>query len=71
MKNEGNQGRIEVRFGRPKGMDQMEGVIDGKMAYFWKISATQKLTFNQENQATNEMSASQEKQSFALKWPKL
>ena len=54
-----------------QGMDQMEGVIAGKLAYCWKRSTAQKLTVNQENQATNEMSASQEKQSFALKWPKL
>ena len=52
-------------------MDQMEGVITSKLAYYWKRYTTQKLTVNQENQATNEMSASQEKQSFALKWPKL
>jgi len=49
----------------------MESVVAGKMAYLWKRSATCKLTVNQENQATSEMSASYEKQSFALKWPKL
>jgi len=39
-------------------MDQMEGVISGKLAYYWKRHTTQKLTINQENQATIEMSAS-------------
>ena len=48
-------------------MDQMEGVIAGKVAYYWKRYATQKLIVNQENQETNEMSASKEKQSFELK----
>ena len=57
--------------GDRQGMDQMEDMIFGKLDYYWKRSAAQKLTVNQENQATNEMSASQEKQSFALKWPKL
>ena len=52
-------------------MDQMEGVIVGKLAYYWKRSAAYKLIVKQENQETNEMSASQEKQIFALKWPKL
>ena len=65
--------RAELRWGLGdlQGMDEMESVISGKLAYYWKRSAAQKLTVNQENQATNEMSASQEKQSFALKWPKL
>ena len=57
--------------GNLQGMDQMEGVIVGKLAYCWKRYVAQKLTVNQENQATNEMSASQETQSFALKWPEL
>jgi len=39
-------------------MDQMDGVIAGKLAYCWKRSATSELTVNQENQATNEINAS-------------
>ena len=38
-------------------MDQMEDMIADKLAYYWKRSAAKELTVNQENQATNEMSA--------------
>ena len=38
-------------------MDQMEGVIADKLAYYWKRSVTKELTVNQEDKANNEMSA--------------
>ncbi len=36
-------------------MDQMKGVISGKLAYFWESSNAYKLIVSQENQVTNEM----------------
>ena len=38
-------------------MDQMEDVTVVKLAYYWKRSTENELTVNQEDQATNEMSA--------------
>ena len=42
-------------------MDKMEDVIANKLAYCWKRSTAKELTVNQEDQATNEMSAFKKK----------